>query len=451
MKLIKRERMKGKRTMRDCVVTLRFTDEDGAGVALRPYQAVDCDYSEGVLKTVPEWEPVLRSSGKQYQCNLNNALEVGGRKIDNGEGGYDEVYFITSRTGSIYLYRKDADAFYCVVVNRGRLEYIPVKSLDGQQLLYFTDEGFLWGDTSWSYNEILSDDTLAAGAFFKHRAFVAMKNGGIRYSVPEDFSDFSESSDDGGFIQFPNCGGDIISMKVFEDALYVFFQNGIMRLTVGGDPSNFYSEKLDYTGGDIFYRTICVCQHAIYFLARGGMYRLKGKKTERLPLKAVFPTVETGLEGCAVWQDRPMIRYQEADGTFKTIVVARDGKSAFFMSGLNLLGRSDDGSALFTDHMNGLCRLVEKGTKWYNGSFLAEETDFGVAGKKLLCGLRFRGEGTFTLTMKVNGRTVTREMAFENGVAEWKMAERGERFAFGFSLGRASKIAEMQATFKRRI
>ena len=46
MKLIKRERMKGKRTMRDCVVTLRFTDEDGAGVALKPYQAVDCDYTQ---------------------------------------------------------------------------------------------------------------------------------------------------------------------------------------------------------------------------------------------------------------------------------------------------------------------------------------------------------------------------------------------------------------------
>ena len=76
---------------------------------------------------------------------------------------------------------------------------------------------------------------------------------------------------------------------------------------------------------------------------------------------------------------------------------------------------------------------------------------FGVAGKKLLCRLRFRGEGTFTLTMKVNGRTVTREMAFENGVAEWEMAERGEKFAFGFALGRASKITDMQATFKRRI
>ena len=59
--------------MRTRKVTLRFCDDkNAAGVFLRPVEAVDCDYSEGILQTLPEWEYMLDESGNRFNCNIAN-------------------------------------------------------------------------------------------------------------------------------------------------------------------------------------------------------------------------------------------------------------------------------------------------------------------------------------------------------------------------------------------
>ena len=40
-----------------------------------------------------------------------------------------------------------------------------------------------------------------------------MREGIVKYSAPEDFTNFDESVDEGGSIEFPNCGGEIVAMK----------------------------------------------------------------------------------------------------------------------------------------------------------------------------------------------------------------------------------------------
>ena len=239
-------------------------------------------------------------------------------------------------------------------------------------------------------------------------------------------------------------------MKPYEDALYIFFKSGIMRLEAGGEPSSFYAEKLDYVGGDIFARTICVCQHAIYFLARSGLYRLSGKKVKRLDVGVEFPAEQTGFEGCSVWKDRPMIRYCAGDNKYKTIVLSKDEKTVFFMADLANLGRGEDGRVLFTDAGKYLCQLTDKGTDWFNGFFISKEMDFGFSGKKRLERLRFYGEGSFSLTILRDGISMTKSFVFENGTAEWKFnrINLAEWYQLSFELGRATKITGIQAEYK---
>ena len=188
---------------------------------------------------------------------------------------------MVSKAGAFFTYRTSNNLFYTAVSGLGK---VAVQALMGKGASFcalFTEGRYLLVNMDGSYSTIIAEDVVPAGAFFRHRVFVGMKNGVLKYSAPEDFTNFDESVEDGGSIRLTNGGGEIIAVKVFDDALYVFFESGIMRLTIGGDPCEFYVEKIDYAGGDIFSRTICVCDHAIYFMSQGGVYCLKGKRAER--------------------------------------------------------------------------------------------------------------------------------------------------------------------------
>jgi hypothetical protein len=430
---------------------MRFTaDRDAVGLVLKPTEAFECDSSTGILQTLPEWKYVLNDNGEKIGCNISNLLEVRSLKADNDGKKFQDVYCLMTLNGSFLYYKTAVSNFYAVITNCGQVDPILSKTRDGTRFILCSGKGVSLGTLGGTVQTFTMDGVLGIGALFKHRLFLGMKGGKVKYSAPEDFTNFTNSSDDGGQITFPNYGGEIIAMKPYDDALYIFFRSGIMRLDGRGEPSSFYAERLDYTGGDIFERTICVCQHAVYFLARNGLYRLKGKKTERLDLSVQFPSEATGKEGCAVWKDSPIFRYQTADGSFKTIVVAKDGKSACFMRDLNLLGKGEDGKVLFVDAAKYLCELTEQGEYYGEGRFFAQETDFGSPQKKRLERLRFYGEGSFNLVVFWENGSLQKRVEFKNGYAtvEIPRAEYGVWFQFGFELGRATKITSVKAEYK---
>ena len=432
-------------------VTMRFTDDKGAvGVVLRPAEAVDCDCSSGVLQSLPEWEYVRNADGDIITSKASKPLEVGGVKADQGDGEYGYIYYLTNELGAYFYYNQEQAVFTAAVTNRGQVEGFFV-NVDGvPKMAICTEKGFLLIDMNGAGQVVISQDTLPVGVLFRHRIFVGMKGGVLKYSAPEDFTNFNPSADEGGEIALPHCGGEIIALKPYEDTLLVFFKSGIARLKIGGEPSLFRVEQLEYAGGDILPKTICVCQHAVYFLAKSGFYRLRKKTVERLDFDVEIPAVETGYEGSSVWKDMPMIRYQKPNGEFETIVIAKDGKRAFFMQGLSCLGRGEDGKVLFLDEGKRFCQLVDNGEYWFDGHFLSETTDFGWVGKKRLERLRFCGEGSFTLTLFWDGMSATKHLEFRDGTAEWELyrAELGERYQMSFELDRQTKITSIQVEYK---
>lgn len=430
---------------------LCFSDDpNDRGNVLKAAVVNQCECGKDGIRPLPEWAPVTNKNGAQYKCNISNALEIGSRKVeDEYTDGYEDVYYALSRTGIFYMYVEEMNAFQTVVTGRKRMVVCPLMKDGTAQFALFTTHGFVLVNADTTYNVIIEKDTVAAGAYFRHRVFVGMKNGILKYSAPEDFTNFTESVEGGGSIRLPDGGGEIIAIKVFDDALYVFFQSGIIRLNVGGDPCEFYAEKIPYSGGDIFARTVCVCDHVIYFLTVNGVYRLQGKKAERLELGMTFPLKEGSMEGCAVWRGMPMMRYYDTDNKYKTIMIRPDG-TAFFIPDLIGLSSGDNGKVLFADSQRNIYHLVDdgQGSVWFTGNVETLKNNLGYVGRKCLRKLCFYGEGSCTVTLKTEGKSFTKTFTFENGFAEWFLHALGEYYTFSFTIERGSKIREVYAEFE---
>lgn len=429
----------------------RFTfDPTAQGAVLRKIYSYECDCEGGVLQNSPEWAPVYNQSGNQYKCNVSNLLEIGSWKVDdNYTDTYQNCYYAISTTGAFYIYREDKQAFLTVLTNGTKVHFQPLMTSDGCRYALFTEGRLLIGKTDGAYTTVIATNVVPAGTYFRHRLFVGKKNGVLAYSAPEDFTNFTESVQEGGSIRFPDAGGEIIAVKVYDDALYVFFTSGIMRLEVGGDPCDFRAEKIDYRGGDIFYRTICVYDHGIHFLARNGLYRLKGKKVERLDTTLNFCEEESGAENCAVWKGRTLIRYRNANKIYQTLSISEDGTVEPFTM-MRGFANGQDGRVLLVDSLKKVYQLTgaNQGTIWYEGTFETEHSNLGYVGRKTLRKVRLYGEGELDLMIS-NGHTYQRKkMNFMNGVVEWSMGFSGDTFAFTFTLQRSTKVREVYVEFE---
>ena len=439
----------GKKKMKNHLVEFFLTNDKGAkGSSLQINYTRNCYCDVMGIRSVGNYEKVLNESGNPLNANISNLLEVSCWNVRVGVG-YKKVYYLQTKSGSILCYREDLGQFYAVLTNKGASQVFPVTGKMEDWIAVCSRTGlFLVSTDGIEYKRVTNHDTMGAGAFFKHRLFIGGKGGLVKYSAPEDYFNFTPSDDAGGEIVISNCSGELIAMKTHQDALYLFFQSGIVRLEIGGDPSKFYAEKLDYTGGEIFPRTICACQSGVYFLGSNGFYRLNGKKIEYLDALINIVPKYTGEEGCAVFKNWPVIRFR-AGGVNQNVVITENGKSLFFLEGLSRLG-GNEGELLFIDGKSEVSRMADCGTNAYEGVCALYKTNFGCAGKKRLDCLRFYGEGSFRLDMWWANCYFSRVFQFDNGIAEWKAnaLELSEDFQIELYLSINSRIWKVEAEFK---
>ncbi len=207
-------------------VTLHFTnDTNASGLFLKPSEMVDCDCSEGILQSLPEWEYLIDSEGGKINCNISDILQAGSLKINRKSQSFEDEYYLITKAGSFLYYLPEQAGFRVLATNRVRVEPFFVQTKEGPKIALCTRKGFLLASGDGGYVTPIEEGTLSAGALFKHRIFVAMREGVVKYSAPEDFTNFNESADEGGSIAFPHCGGEIIAMKPYDDRLYIFFRS----------------------------------------------------------------------------------------------------------------------------------------------------------------------------------------------------------------------------------
>ncbi len=430
-------------------VAFDFSLHQGKKNTLLAKDSVNCDCRYGTLKSGIGGAPLLKNDNSAHTCPLDNVTRLVLRKTYNAiEKTYVERFGALTEEGKFYTQETNGGAFVNIVSgaqNAGLLQYAKESSRynlaiigEGLCSLYRDDDNF----------DLLPFDGLGKfGCFFAHRLFLGMMPSTVICSAPGNDLDFTESLHDGGLLRFPHVGGQIVAMKVFKERLYVFFEYGILKVNAAGAVKDFSAEILPYTGGKINGKTVCVGARGVYFMAADGAYRFDGESAN--PILANFvlrQNGETELDRGAAFSGRIFLQYQTKIGR-RTLVVYEDNISGYYMDALPILSAEEGGMCLFTDVDHTIYQLSDGGDKGYGCAFSSEDTDFGIGARKTLTNLYFSGKGSFTLTVKTGGKTSSREVVFQDGAADVKLSERGERFAFSFELPYGSEISGMTATY----
>ena len=160
----------------------------------------------------------------------------------------------------------------------------------------------------------------------------------VWFSDDFDPSNWTASSEAGGFINFADECGDTIAVVSFLNYLYVFREHGIFRLTAFGDQNEFSIKKLFIGSERIYKHTIALCGDRIMFLADDGMHAFDGYSVTDVVPELPFITFKQNAVGtyqgrhyylaCSIdigelnkgsYYNNTLLRYDLEDGTMETL------------------------------------------------------------------------------------------------------------------------------------
>ena len=411
--------------------------------------SLNCDCRGGKLKTGIGFSPYLRNNAAISYKN-ENVREIYPVKVLSSDGtSYTEILLVMDESGYLSYYDTSTSTF-------------KMKTICGENSHFFgiigTDKKMTVALATWGRMDLLSESLVnkstglkgtGAACFFKHRLFCGVRPNLLYYSAPNDFSNFNESIDDGGWVNLGENYGESVAMCVFKDMLYVFFEYAIVRIRAVGSARDFAPQRLPYSGEKIFGRTVGVCGNAIFFLAKDGVYRFDGNVAERLETGIrISETYARKKFGCAAYNGKMCIRYYDEQDVGRTIVIYEDGKSWYFkeeIKGLSQAGARAMGMDGFL-----IKYLDDEGALPIDKSyyFYDCETDFGLSGTKTLTKLRFNGKGMFELTLRNGLKTFKKILKLTNGVVEVDFLERGEVFGIDIRLYQGARLDSITAEYR---
>ena len=125
----------------------------------------------------------------------------------------------------------------------------------------------------------------------------------LNFSDDLDPTNWSESLNDAGFIDFVDERGKLKKVLSFNDYLYGFRERGISRVYASSvDQTGFYVNHLFTAGGRIIPSTISLCGDKIIFMATDGMYVFDGSSAYR-KLPSVFPLIDLSVSPVATFNN----------------------------------------------------------------------------------------------------------------------------------------------------
>ncbi len=343
------------------------------------------------------------------------------------------------------------DTFMPMTTVRGEGAIVPAMEKDGKCKTIFVGATGVW---------YLSEDNLvkcadiacqAAGCFGMGRVFSATNDYYLVYSAPFEPTNFEESVEDGGKIALRHDFGKIVAMTMLKNRLCVLYENGISMLEVGGGARSFVRKDVEYSGGKILGKTLCVGNvlgEKAYFMAEDGVYAFDGTKLEKICKNLPIRAQEAKGEGSAVIEGAYYVTFKDLDGAWKTYGVDLEsglGYETFYMRSLaHARGRSMCRHLLGVHLLSGVVDLPYG----EEACFTLAKTNFSVAGEKTLIALRFSGKGEFDVEISSGKKSKAQTLAFADGYARMPLALRGRTFSltikpkFGAEIYNAT--AEMQ-------
>ena len=423
---------------------------EGEAKTLYAGTSINCDCRGGVLTTGVGVKKFLMNDGTNPDLPISGSVRAIypiKQLAENGKAWEEKIGFV-ARNGMFGYYESDEGA-YRMRFSLGK-EVTPMRITDPNfkdTTMFIGPKGVLCCDINGQIIGLAITDNLMIGCVCKNRLFIGVKPYTIVYSSPQTPLIFTESTHGAGKIHLPVEKGNMVGIINFKETVYVFFDRGIMRLDACGLPYEFKAVDLAYGGGKIYPYSIGVCGDQVMFLATDGIYRFDGERLEKVRCLPVFPAEDNTEQWCchASFEGMYLIRYLDQDGTFKIAVVYEDGKSGYFTDTFDAV-HEGDGRA-FCQYGLKIGMITRNGKLTSTSGYLFEtaDMDFGLLGRKTLRCLRFEGEGAMTVTVKTASGERTKRLEFSNGVAVWKVRERGEAFRFGIRLENGTRVRKMTA------
>lgn len=422
---------------------------EGDAKTLYAGTSVNCDCRDGVLTTGVGVKQFLMSDGTDPDLPISGSVRAIypiKQLAEDGKAWEERLGFV-ARNGMFGYYASDNGA-YRLRFSLGK-EITPMRITDPElkdTTMFIGSKGVLCCDINGQITGLAISDNLMIGCACKNRLFIGIEPYTIVYSSPQTPLIFTESTHGAGKLHLPVDKGNMVGIINFKETVYVFFDRGIMRLEACGSPYEFKEVDLGYGGGKIYPYSIGVCGDCIMFLATDGIYRFDGDRSEKVRCLSVQPSDSTEQWCCHTsCEGMYLLRYLDQSGVFKIAVVYEDGKSGYFTDTFDAV-HEGDGRAFCQYGLK--IGTVARGGKLTSASgylFDTSEMDFGLRGRKTLRCLRFEGEGAMSVTVKTATAERTKRLEFTNGVAVWRVRERGEAFAFGIRLEKGARVRKMAA------
>lgn len=425
---------------------------EGGKETLRAESSLNCDCRDGVLKPGFGIAPYTMKSGANPNLSAVTEKVDGLFSIDLVEqlsaAVYTESLQMVTEDGKLWVYSEGSKTFVGgapigIGASAGTAVDVSLQKprtiFAGPTRSMLVEDGQVQGVALPAATEAI--------CVYGNRIFMGLKEFKLVFSSPEKAFVFTPDTTDGsGTLQLPLETGRVAALLAFEDKVYVFCERGIYRLHADGSAREFRLSVLEYGGGRIFGKTVGRQGKAIFFLAADGLYRLYGESVKRVCRHLPIYPKPDGLRcNHGSFGGNYIVRYVDASGKRRILVVDSEGKDGYFTS--NFEGLSEHNGKTLCRYGDTVGMLVERGVLPTGEAytFTSEKLEFGESGNKTLTALRFEGVGAFDCRVSVDGKTYEERLVFYNGFAEWKKRLRGKVFQIGFVLSAGTEIRGMTA------
>ncbi len=354
----------------------------------------------------------------------------------------EEKLFAYGEDGHLYIYIEEYGFHKTDVIFDGAPYGFYYRTTDGVDKYVFSGSPYTYfydGEED-SFEMVRGAPASSLGAFHYERLFVKEigKDHKLTFSKALEPFDWSDGTQEGGYIEMPDGYGKILHALSFNDKLYLLRERGITRLTAMGDNLNFQALRMDVACGNILDKGACVCGNYIVFLSDDGIYRFDGKDAEKFCGK-LFENIDTqSLKGCFYYGGIYYLALKNKLGEARILKMdVQEESGCFLIEDAECF--INYGSSLICADGSG--NFYELGKTEAYTRLNAEITFNSNGAVKVLKRLVIDGAGVFTVKLKSDygerGAHFLNEM-------RWEPCLRGERFYLQIE-GRGLNIYSLEA------
>lgn len=390
------------------------------------------------------------SYGKEQEADLTLDVRT---FFSYGEKGEDIGYI--RMNGYCYIYDRQQEKF----VQSEGVRFvtpcvIPIEDENGFEKVAIVGLAGVGVFDGEKWTVVCEDNLKGLGCYAQERLFFLTRDNRLFYSAPLDFCNFTESVDEGGYLDLRLGLGEPVGLVGLDSSVLIIRENGLEKLSLAGSSTDFVYRELPYKGSKIFSGFTVKGNGGAYFIATDGIYFCDGEKTEKVyggPLE--IQGADAGAY--SVFHDGKLYfnffdYYANGRKYFCFDTLSKKGGFISPLPGLtNIKGTLyalKDGK--FKKIIISTYSAKAIGNQFKEENFFqADGLDFGVLGEKTIEKIALKGKGNVAVEVSSNRGKKRVLIALDEEKEEF-VRLKGEKFSVRFDLSNGGLIRSVQFTLK---